>query len=385
MLNPQTNDLSRTGVDLKDAHVALQPDSTVRIYFRKNPGLDTGLTYQNRDVTRDCAGILMQYSRNIRLKNIRINFMHGMGVVSQYCRQIKIDNIIVKPADNSGRTCAAWADILHFSGCSGKIEVSNAYLSAANDDAINVHGTHLKIIKVNARNKVQVRFMHPQTFGFDAFAAGDSIAFINAGTLLSVGINKVVSAQKLNDKGFLLTLKNNIPDAVKPGDAVENTTATPEVWIHHSTISRIPTRGILVTTRRKVVIESNALDRTHMSGIFINDDASGWYESGMVKDVTIRNNRFVRCGGPVINIHPENKVTGRTAVHNNITVSHNHFMLQHNELLAAKSTSNIRITDNTIETIDTAKKIDDLIKLEDCSFIDITDNKLTSLSSQASK
>jgi hypothetical protein len=385
VLDPQTNDLSRTDIDLKDAHFALQPDSTVRIYFRKNPGFNASLTYQNRDVTRDCAGILMQYSKNIQLRNIRINFMHGMGVVSQYCRQIKMDNMIVKPADNSGRTCAAWADILHFSGCSGKIEVGNAYLSAANDDAINVHGTHLKITKVNARNKIQVRFMHPQTFGFNAFAAGDSIAFINAGTLLSIGYNKIVSAQRLNDKDLLLTLKNNIADAVKPGDAVENTTATPEVWIHHSTISRIPTRGILVTTRRKVLIEENTFDRTHMSGIFINDDASGWYESGMVKNVTIRNNRFIECGGPVINIHPENKVAGKTAVHNNIAVSRNYFVLQHNELLAAKSTSNIRITDNTIETADTAKKIDDLIKLEDCSFIDITDNKLTGLSSRTSK
>ncbi len=385
VLDPQTNELSRTDIDMKDVHFALQPDSTVRIYFRKDPGFDTGLTYQNRDVTRDCAGILMQYSRNIRLKNIRINFMHGMGVVSQYCRQIKMDSIIVRPADNSGRTCAAWADILHFSGCSGKIEVSNAYLSAANDDAINVHGTHLKITKVNARNKIQVRFMHPQTFGFDAFAAGDSIAFINAGTLLAVGTNKIVSAQRLNDKEFLLTLKNNIAADVKAGDAVENTTATPEVWIHHSTISRIPTRGILATTRRKVVIENNTLDRTRMSAIFINDDASGWYESGMVKDVTIRNNRFITCGEPVINIHPENKKTGKTAVHSNITVSHNYFTLLHNELLAAKSTSNIRVTDNTIETADAEKKIDDLIKLQDCSFIDITDNKLKAIASEGNK
>ncbi|MCF6407481.1 glycoside hydrolase N-terminal domain-containing protein [Chitinophaga filiformis] len=376
VLHPQTNDLSRTDIDLKGSRFALLPDSTVRISFRKNPGFDTGTIYQNRDVTRDCAGILMQYSKNIRLKNIRINFMHGMGVVSQYCSDIKMDSITVRPAENSGRTCAAWADILHFSGCSGKIEISNAYLSAANDDAINVHGTHLKITKVNARNKIQVRFMHPQTFGFNAFAAGDSIAFINAESLLAVEDNQVIKAQQLNDKEILLTLKHNISATVKLGDAVENTTATPEVWIHHSTINRIPTRGILATTRRKVVIENNTIDRTHMSGIFVNNDASGWYESGMVKDMTIRNNRFIRCGEPVINIHPENKIICKTAVHNNIAVSDNYFNLQKDALLTAKCTSNLKVIGNTIETSQAQNTIDNIVKLEDCSFIDITDNKL---------
>lgn len=376
VLHPQTNELSRTDINMKGARFALLPDSTLRISFRRNPGFDTGAIYQNRDVTRDCAGILLQYSNNIELKNIRINFMHGMGVVSQYCRQIEMDSITVRPAENSGRTCAAWADILHFSGCSGRIEISNAYLSAANDDAINVHGTHLKIVNVIAPNKIQVRFMHPQSFGFDAFTAGDSIAFINAGTLLTIEENQVTSVKRLNDKDILLTLKHKISNAVGLLDAVENITATPEVWVHHSVINRIPTRGILMTTRRKVMIENNTLDRTHMSGIFINDDASGWYESGMVKDLTIRNNRFIRCGEPVINIHPENKIACKTAVHNNITVTDNYFTLQQDALLAAKCTGNLKITGNTIEISHTQNKIDDIIKLEDCSFIDIADNKL---------
>ncbi|UPK67230.1 glycosyl hydrolase family 95 catalytic domain-containing protein [Chitinophaga filiformis] len=379
VLHPQTNQLSRANIEMKGLRFSLLPDSTVRISFRKNPGFDTGAIYQNRDVTRDCAGLLLQYSENVRLKNIRINFMHGMGVVSQYCHQIKMDSIIVRPAENSGRTCAAWADILHFSGCSGKIEISNAYLSAANDDAINVHGTHLKITKVLAPNRVQVRFMHPQTFGFNAFTAGDSIAFINTGSLLAIEDNKVLNARRLNDKEILLTLKRKISNAVKPGDAVENTTATPELWVHHSTINRIPTRGILATTRRKTVIEHNTIDRTQMSGIFVNDDASGWYESGLVKDLTIRNNRFISCGEPVINIHPENKIVCKTAVHNNISVSENYFILQKDALLAAKCTSNLKLTGNIIETSAALKRIEDLIRLEDCSFIDIGDNKLTAV------
>ncbi|HEY0608883.1 MAG TPA: hypothetical protein VGD35_04485, partial [Chitinophaga sp.] len=328
VFDPVTNDLSRVDIGMEDIRFSLLDAGKVRIHFRKNPGFKKGCTYQNRDVTRDCAGIFMEKSSHLSLLNIHIYFMHGMGVVSQYCRDIKMDSIIVKPRENSGRTCAAWADILHFSGCSGKIAVSNSYLSAANDDAVNVHGTYLKIVKMPAPNKVQVRFMHDQTYGFDAFAPLDSIAFVQTASLLALDKGQIASVEKLNDKEFVLTLKIAVPLVVKTGDVVENISATPEVWIHHTTIARIPTRGILATTRRKVLIEHNNFDRVHMSAIFINGDASGWHESGMVRDVTINRNNFSECGEPVINVHPENTVFRSQPVHINIAVTDNIFTLR---------------------------------------------------------
>ena len=378
VFDPVTNDLSRMEIDPQGLRFVLQDNGNVRIFFKKDPGFKKGCTYQNRDVTRDCAGIFMQYSSNIALSNIHINFMHGMGVVSQYCRNIKMDSITVRPVAGSGRTCAAWADILHFSGCSGAIEVNNSYLSAANDDAINVHGTYLKIMKITAPNKLLVAFMHPQTFGFNAFAAGDSIAYVHPESLLSTGENVIVSVAKLNDKQYLLTLKNNIPVTVNTGDVVENISAAPQVWVHNTILTRIPTRGLLVSTRRKVRIDHNTFERTHMSAILINGDASGWYESGMVKDVSISNNTFNNCGEPVINIHPENTVSSKDAVHNNIAITHNTFQLQGKALLAAKSTANINFSGNTIQAAG-AKGMDEFLKFEQCSGIHVVDNKVVNI------
>ena len=54
--------------------------------------------------------------------------------------------------------------------------------------------------------------------------------------------------------------------------SVENVTWTPEVEIRNNYFSRIPTRGILVTTRRKVVIEDNVFYRIPMSGVLVSDD-----------------------------------------------------------------------------------------------------------------
>lgn len=56
---------------------------------------------------------------------------------------------------------------------------------------------------------------------------------------------------------------------------------------------RIPgARSILVSTPRKVVIEGNTFSSI-MSAILFEGDMSHWYESGAVRDVTVRNNRFL--------------------------------------------------------------------------------------------
>jgi hypothetical protein len=375
VLDPVTGDLQRTDIAVDHIKYAETGNHTVRAYFAQNPGFKTGLIYQNRDITRDCAGIFMQRSKNISLKNIHIYFMHGMGVVSQFCENINIDGVSVKPDAASGRTCAAWADILHFSGCRGKVVVSNSYLSGANDDAINVHGTYLRIVETPSTKQIKVRFMHNQTYGFDAFTAGDSIAFIHSENLLQYGSNVVVKTQKLNDKEFLLTLKQPLPGQINPNDVIENTTWTPRVWIHHDTIAKIPTRGILVTTRRKTIIENNIFQHTHLSAISVADDAASWYESGMVKDMTIRNNQFLECGEPAIIFCPEN-TQSNGAVHQHIAITHNKFLLQEQRVLSAKNTSGIKFQNNTIKTEKTTD-IKDMLGLKDCSGVDVSGNTIT--------
>lgn len=376
VLDPKTGDLQRTDINMNGIRYAETGKNRIRAWFARNPGFTTGLIYQNRDITRDCTGIFLRRNNNIRLRNVRINFMHGMGIVSQFCENIEIDSLTVRPDPASGLTCAAWADILHFSGCRGKIVISHSYLSGANDDAINVHGTYLRIVGSPRQDQILVRFMHNQTYGFDAFSIGDSIALIRGRSLLQYDSNVVLKIQEINDKDFLLTLKKPLTSSPDVKDAVENISWTPQVWIHHTTITRIPTRGILVTTRKKVILENNSLERTHSSGISIADDAGSWYESGMVRDVTIRKNNFSFCGEPVIILSPENTVKDSGYVHHNISITNNVFHLQSSHALFAKSTSGINIAGNRFYIIDFSKKSSDLFQFQDCQLIRQTGNQL---------
>jgi len=373
--NPATRRLSGADLSFDKARFADLGNNKLRVFYTSDPGIEQGVIYQTRNVTRDCAGLFLQRSKNISLKNVRIYFMHGMGIVSQFCQNITMDGVVVKPDARSGRTCAAWADILHFSGCRGRIEIKNSYLSAAHDDAVNIHGVHLRIIEKTVPNQLRVRFMHGQTFGFNAYQPGDSIELIHGNSLLAFARNVVTKSEMVNNKEILLTLKEAVTTPLLSDDAVENVTWTPEVFIHHNIITRIPTRGILVTTRRKAVIENNQFLHVASSAVLVEDDAEGWYESEMVKDLTIRNNNFVECGEPVISIHPENNIS-EGPVHHNLQISGNMFTFNGSKVLSVKSTANISFIGNRI-TIPRAADINGVTEFKDCTDVKMTNNTIT--------
>jgi hypothetical protein len=186
--------------------------------------------------------------------------------------------------------------------------------------------------------------------------------------------NRIISIQMLDGKNIALTLKHSVPQH-SLNTVVENITCTPKVWIHNDTITRIPTRGILITTRRRSVIKDNVINHTYMSGVLVSDDAASWYESGEVTDLKIDNNTFLDCGEPVINIHPENTQPGPDAVHKNIRILNNTFYLKDRMALSAKSTNNINFTANRI-FINKNYSIDSCISFSDCSGISTENNKI---------
>ena len=123
-----------------------------------------------------------------------------------------------------------------------------------------------------------------------------------------------------------------------------------------------------------------------MSGILIADDAESWYESGLVDDVTIRGNRFIECGGPVICIAPENReVRPDIPVHRNIRIEDNTFQIHDETVLFVKSTSHLLFCRNRIAgTVDgrgrEAAGSDYAIRLWACSKAQVEGNLFTGIS-----
>lgn len=357
----------RSWSPLSGLRKAIELDTNLlRFVYDTPPQAKQGTVFQMRDGIRDQACGLIQYSKNVTLEGVHLAFLGNFGIVGQMTENITYRNLTFEPEAGSGRTCAGFADFVQMSGCKGKITIENSRFLGAHDDPINIHGTHLAVTGYPAPNQVSVKYMHPQTYGFQSFLPGNQIEFIDAHSLMSLAPAKVKKAEMKNEREILITLDRNIPQTIRDKKelVVENVTYTPEVLIRNNYFARIPTRGILVSTRRKVLIENNTFFRMQMSGILIADDARSWFESGMVRDVTIRNNNFMECGGPVILISPEND-RNEGYVHRNIAITNNRFQLTGTNAIFAKSVDGLKITDNLFLS-PTPAEISNLIKTQDC-------------------
>ena len=324
------------------------------------PGLEAGRQYQFRHTTRDSVGVHNTRSKDVVFRDCDFYALTNMGFVSQFTENITYQRVNVAPPAGSLRTCAAWADIFQFSNCRGELLVEDCRLSGMQDDAINVHGTHLRIVERPTENQLLVRFMHKQTYGFAAFAPGDEVAVISHASLREYAGNprrKVIAVERRTDKEWLLSLDGFAP-AFEADDVVDNITWHPNLTARRNHVSLSPVRGFLITTRGRVVIEDNVFDRCAMPAILVENDAEGWFESGPVRDLLIRRNRFVGSG---IVISPHAKFfTPGAPVHENIRIVDNVFeKLGGGVAVAARGVAKLVITGNNSRPAPWAVKIDE--------------------------
>lgn len=319
--------------DLNFEEIKKIDETTLKVKLvNKNINIPVGSVFQSRSIVRDQTGGLIERCKNIKFENLRVKFMHGLGIVSQYSENVSFLNCDLTPAD--GRTITSTADFFQFSGCKGDIIIDNCKAWGAHDDYVNVHGTHLRIIDADyTENKLIVRFMHPESWGFQAFDKDDTIDFIKWDTLIPYHTLKVIDFKKLNDTDIELKLKGKLPEIEINKDVIENATYTPNLYVHNCYFGQNSARGILCTTRGEVVIENNTFENLWGPALLIEDDCNFWFESGYTTNIIFRNNTVINCeyhgtweGSPVIRYSPkvlkENVVT---YVHGKLTVENNSF------------------------------------------------------------
>lgn len=330
-------------------------DNRLLLTYAAPSSLQVGATYQMRHSFRNEVCGCITRSKDVTLRDIEFCFLGNFGIVGQYSENLTYDHIRCAPAPESDRTGAGFADFVQMSSCRGKIRILNSYFEGAHDDPINVHGTHLKVTEWRGARQAVVSYRHHQTFGFTPFTRGDEVELVSAASLLALQTGlKVKAAERLTDYDWLLTFDHDANAAARTEAdlVVENITWTPEVEIRGNHFGRIPTRGILVTTRRPVLIERNTFFRIPMASILVSDDARSWYESGPAHDVTIRNNRFIECSSPVLLFWPENS-RNDGPVHRNISVYDNTFTFDNPAkacVIKSRGVANLTIGDNEIRS-----------------------------------
>ena len=315
-----------------------------RATYAVKPRCAEGDEFYLFDVRRKYQGIFVEGSKNVRLEGVAQRFNYGLALVFQDTEDIFVINSEFAPAEGGALKMASVADFMQVCCCRGTVTVSGNRFRGSGDDCLNVHGIHFKVKKQEG-DTLFISFMHPQTHGFCPFRAGDAVRFVSPATLLPLAEGVVRKATLAREYDIKLELYK-APAPKLEGSVAENASACPDLIFAGNVIDRIITRGALVTTSGKVIIENNDFYNTSMHAVLVSDDAKSWYESGFVRDVTIRDNRFYGNKGYYVCVKPENGVY-KGSVHSGIKVKNNLFASPTSEGLYFRAAKDCEVKNNT--------------------------------------
>ena len=288
----------------------------------KDQRLVPGTVMALRGWYRPTPGIFLSHDVNTTIENVQVHYAEGMGLLAQLCENITLDKFgVCLRGENDPRYFTTQADATHFSGCKGKIVSRNGLYEGMMDDAINVHGTYLKVVKRVDDRTLVGRYMHNQAWGFEWGCIGDEVQFVRSNTMELIGETNRIASIRPYDKEqiagareFLITFTEPVDAAIneKSGFGIENLTWTPEVLFAGNVIRNNRARGTLFSTPKATVVEDNLFDHTSGAAVLLCGDCNGWYETGACHNVIIRKNRFVNAltnlfqfTNAVISIYPE--------------------------------------------------------------------------------
>lgn len=339
----------------------------------KDKRLTPGTIFAMRGWGRPTPGIFMSHNVNTSLNRIKVHYAEGMGLLAQLCENIILDGFSVcLKGDKDQRYFTTQADATHFSGCKGKIISKNGLYEGMMDDAINVHGTYLKVIKRVDDKTLVGRYMHDQSWGFEWGRASDEVQFIASKTMEIVGdTNRIVSIRPFDKetidgaREYLIKFSSVVPSSINEneGFGIENLTWSPEVVFSNNVIRNNRARGALFSTPRKTIVENNLFDHTLGTAILLCGDCNGWYETGACRDVVIRHNKFINAltsmyqfTYAVISIYPEiPDLDGQNSYFHGgkkdaIVIEENKFDTFDVPILYAKSVDGLVFRNNVIKT-----------------------------------
>ncbi|RUA10267.1 MAG: alpha-1,3-galactosidase B [Flavobacteriia bacterium] len=353
--------------------------------FTKTPAVGNHLIM--RHSTRDHAGMFLFHSKNIKLKNINVYHTSGLGILSQYCENIEMRNVNTIPNPKKNRYLSGHDDGLHFMGCKGEIVIDSCDAQGLMDDPINIHGTYVPVAEKIDAHTLKCSYAHSMSMGLIWAKPGDSIGFVQKKNMHTTGSGIVKSFKPDGEKGFILKFKEVLPENISADFSLENLTCIPNVTITHCFVGSNRARGYLISTPGKVLIENNIFE-TSGSAILIAGDANYWYESGAVKDVTIRNNEFrYPCNSSayqfcnaIISIYPEiPEADPEQAYHRNITIENNNFNPFDYPVLYARSVDGLKFINNTLTRSKKEKPWRNVkynFFLDACKNVEISGNKI---------
>jgi len=322
--------------------------------------VDKGPHGQNRRY----PGFSIQDCRDVVLENINVYASGAMALIAEKSENITLRNFNVRLPEGSARMIGASADATHFVNCKGLVALEGCRFENMLDDATNVHGTYMVVDEVLSKNKIRCSFMHYQQDGFDFGRKDDVVRFVSRTDLLPIQENVIEEVEKLSEKTYEITFRDELLTGVSAFCALENISYTADLRMVDCSVRQNRARSILISTPGKVEVLNNYFS-SMMAGVRICGDANYWFESGPVQDVVVRGNTFedLAIGGhnpqAILQIDPiiGKEYRNNGFFHRNITFEDNLIKAFDPLIVYALSVDGLTIRNNTIIQTDTHEPI----------------------------
>lgn len=310
---------------------------------------------------RENPAFFINGGAHINFDTICVHHAPGMGLIAQKCDSIHLHRFEVKLREGSGRIVSATADATHFVYCRGLIRIEHCLFENQLDDPCNIHGIYAKITERLRDDQLLIELAHGMAKGIEIAGSGDEFSFVSHESLQAYSSASVKDVRYLNKDYMIITFDQPLSDRVRINDVVENLSWSPDVIITHNIIRANRARGLLLTTSGDILVEHNKIS-VPGSGIKVSGDANSWFESGAVKQLSIRHNEFIDCnyccpdwGRAVIDIDPEIEIPEQFEgyYHRNISIEHNRFVAFDTGIVYGLSVDGLTFAHNVIENSST--------------------------------
>jgi hypothetical protein len=303
--------------------------------------------------------------RDLRVENVRILHTGSLGLIAYECHDIYVRRLQMFLDHESRGLIAANADAVHSFHCDGKISLEDCRIENIFDDTVNVHGNYAVLKNVTGKTSFAATMPGASLSSrIPLYRRGDVLRAFRGATQEVLGeftIDDVIDSDIRHLEFATREAVDNLSGAV----LFENL-RMPELHIQRL-ITGNKYRAILPSTGAKIVIEDSTFFRCPVA-ISLTGDSSYWYESGPVRDMTVRNCRFTDpgCDAFAIQSNPIFEPTAREPYyHRNVKILDNRFELPTGHVLQAKYTDEIVLSGNT----STSPVVCELEKCGKCSGI----------------
>ncbi len=268
-----------------DRYTAEQDGEYVRLHgtFPSFYQVDRVLTIEHEP--RDLSSVFTIDSKDVHVENYRILSGCGMGFYSYRTENIYLDGFRLTYDEKSPCLIANSADALHTFGTSGVFEIKNSVFEGMIDDGLNIHGNFRTVDRV-CGNVIYTRNASCEKQAKSLYREGDVIAVYNGPTMEEAARYTVLKIEPVDDKISKFTVdRPALPH--NDGDLIECITANCDVTVENCVFGKANTH-LRLQSRGKFVMRHCETELP----LLLSGDASFWFESGPVTDLTVENCRF---------------------------------------------------------------------------------------------